>query len=67
MTLFRPENPPLWAEEITDYFGCQPTTRDEVLQYARVLAARGLPADYIVLAVTKYARIRGEYDGKGND
>ncbi len=67
MTLFKPESSPLWAEEVVDYFGCLPKTREEVLQYARVLAARGMPADYIILAVTKYARLRGEYDGRGND
>lgn len=67
MTLFKPEEPPLWVYDITEHFGSTPKTQEEVLHYARVLAARGMPEEYIILAVTKYARLRGEYDGRGYD
>lgn len=57
----------MWINDVTEFFGASEKTKDEVLHYARVLAARGMPEEYIILAVTKYARLRGEYDGRGYD
>lgn len=51
------------ARIITELFNCNDRVTDEVLHYARVLAARGLSEDYITLAVTNYAKVRTSYDG----
>jgi hypothetical protein len=48
------------AEEAADVYHCSERIKDEVLQYARVLCARGLPAEYISVAVTQYAKHRTE-------
>jgi len=50
-----------YAYEITSLQKCSERERDEVTQYARVLCARGLTAEYIIEAVARYAKIRKEH------
>ena len=64
MTLYKPTVNTCCAEELVDFFGCKQPVKDEVLHYARVLAARGMPEDYIILAVSKYAKLRRMYEGE---
>jgi hypothetical protein len=62
MTLFKPD----FAygeiiEEVTAQYGCTERAAQEVLQYARTLAARKMPLEMLIGAVARYAKIRGTY------
>lgn len=62
MVMYRPEESFLWEETVLDIaygFKCDERTSKEVLQYAKVLTAKNLPFDYMLVAVTKYAKVRG--------
>lgn len=65
MTLFRPILDPIiktYCHEMCSLYHCKERTEEEVLQYARVLCARGMEADDIASAVAKYVRIRSVYE-----
>lgn len=63
MGLFFPARDPYlgeFAADLAHRHHCSPQATDEVCQYASVLGARGMPAEYIAMMVSRYAKIRGE-------
>lgn len=50
------------AEALAEQYQCSERATEEVLQYARVLCARGWPPEQLVMAIGRYARIRGQED-----
>jgi hypothetical protein len=62
MTLYKPEFAySEVVEEVTAQYGCTERAAEEVLQYARTLAARKMPLEMIISAAARYAKIRGKY------
>ena len=50
------------ARVIAQQYECTERATEEVLHYARVLGARGVPPQQLLMMVGRYARVRGEYD-----
>lgn len=50
------------VEELAHKYTCTERATEEILQYARVLCARGFTEEQLAMAVGRYARIRGETD-----
>lgn len=51
-----------FAEDLAHRHHCSEQATIEVCQYASVLGARGMPAEYIAMMVARYAKIRGQDD-----
>jgi hypothetical protein len=65
MTMYRPQDDFRWSDAVSNVaaqYECSARACDEVMQYARVLTARGVPFPQMINAVAKYAKIRGNSD-----
>jgi hypothetical protein len=64
MTMYTPyaDYPiPEMTQELAMKYNCTERATEEVLQFARVLCARGYAPEHVLMAVGRYAKVRGEW------
>jgi hypothetical protein len=49
------------TQELATKYNCTERATEEVLQFARVLCARGYSPEHVLMAVGRYAKVRGEW------
>jgi hypothetical protein len=65
MTMYRPDSGFRWLDAVNNVaaqYECSDRASAEVVHYAKVLTARGVPFSQMINSVAKYAKIRGSSD-----